>query len=88
MLETYKEQLATQGEITLKVKVHAQARETRIKSILADGVVKIDLEATPEHGKGNEALFQFLSQEFKVPISNIQIILGKFSADKTVKVVK
>lgn len=88
MLETHKEQLQTTGEITIRVKVHPSARENRVKSILADGVIKIDLHATPEQGKGNDALFDFLSQEFNVPSSNIQILLGKFSADKTIKIVK
>lgn len=88
MLEAHKEQFNAAGEITLRVKVHPSARETRIKSILADGVIKIDLQATPEQGKGNDALFEFLAQEFSVPTSNIQILLGKFSADKTIKIVK
>ncbi len=86
MLEKYKEQLATSGEVVLKVKVHSKAHETRIKSVLADGVIKIDLQATPENGKGNDALFTFLAEQFAVPTSNIQILLGKFSADKTVKI--
>ncbi|HRH33103.1 MAG TPA: DUF167 domain-containing protein [bacterium] len=86
MIETYKEQFKTNGEITLKVKVHAQTRETRIKSVLTDGVIKIDIQATPEKGKGNEALCKFLSEEFEVPVSSIQIVMGKFSADKTVKI--
>jgi len=86
MLENFKEQLAATGETTIKVKVHAKAHETRIKSILADGVIKIDLQATPENGKGNEALFTFLADEFAVSVSNIQILVGKFSADKTIKI--
>lgn len=86
MLEQYKEQLAAQGEVTLKIKVHPSARKTRIKSILADGVIKIDLQTAPEKGKANEALFEFLSQEFNVSPAQVQILLGRFSADKTVKV--
>lgn len=88
MLETHKEQLNATGELTIRVKVHPSVRETRIKSILADGVIKIDLQATPEQGKGNDALFEFLSREFNIPASKIQILLGKFSADKTIKIVK
>ncbi len=88
MLENYKEELKTKGEITLKIKVHAQARETRVKSVLADGVIKIDIQATPENNKGNDALFLFLAEEFSVPASNIQILMGKFSADKTIKIQK
>lgn len=88
MLEQYKEQLATTGEVIIKVKVHTKAHDTRIKSVLADGVIKIDLQVAPENGKGNDALFNFLSEEFAVPVSQIQILVGKFSADKTIKIVK
>jgi uncharacterized protein (TIGR00251 family) len=88
MLEKFKEQLQATGEVVIKVKVHAKAHETRIKSVLADGVIKIDIQATPENGKGNDALFSFLANEFSVPVSTIQILLGKFSADKTVKIKK
>jgi uncharacterized protein YggU (UPF0235/DUF167 family) len=88
MLDQYKEQLATTGEVIIKVKVHAKAHDTRIKSVLADGVIKIDLQVTPENGKGNDALFTFLSEEFAVPVSHIQILVGKFSADKTIKILK
>ncbi len=88
MLENYKEQLAAAGEVVLKVKVHAGAKQTRVKSILTDGVVKIDIEKKPENGKGNEALFAFLAEEFAVPAANIQILMGKFSGDKTLKIVK
>lgn len=88
MLEHYKEQLATTGEVIIKVKVHVKAHDTRIKSVLADGVIKIDLQVTPENGRGNDALFKFLSDEFAVPVSHIQILVGKFSADKTIKISK
>lgn len=87
MLENYKEELKDKGEIILKVKVHAKAKETRVKSILTDGVIKIDIQAAPEDGRGNEALFKFLSEEFIVPSDHIHILMGKFSADKTVKIV-
>lgn len=88
MLDDFKEKLAAAGEVILKVKVHASARDTRVKSILADGVIKIDIQKAPEQGKGNEALLDFLAEQFAVPKANIQILMGKFSADKTVKVVK
>lgn len=88
MIDDYKEKLAASGEVVLRVKVHPASRETRIKSILADGVIKIDLQKVPERGKANEALFEFLAQQFGVPAANIQILMGKFSGDKTVKIVK
>ncbi len=88
MIEPYLQTLAETGEVILKIKVHAGAHATRIKSVLADGVIKIDLQAVPEQGKGNDALFSFLAEIFGVNKNNIHIILGKFSADKTVRIVK
>lgn len=88
MLESYKEQLVASGETTMKIKVHAGARETRVKSILADGTVKIDIVNAPEAGQANLALIDFLATEFAVPKDNVQVLLGKFSGDKTVKIIK
>ncbi|WKZ24634.1 MAG: DUF167 domain-containing protein [Patescibacteria group bacterium] len=88
MLEDLKEALETKGEITIAVKVHASAKQTRVKSVLADGVVKIDLQVAPEKGKANEALVNFLAEEFAVSTNNITVTLGKFSKDKLVVVKK
>lgn len=88
MIESYIQTLATTGEVVLKVKVHTGARATRVKSVLTDGVVKIDLQAVPEQGKGNDALLDFLAETFGVSKNNISIMLGKFSADKTIRIVR
>ncbi len=53
MIEEYKKELEELGVITLKIKVHAGARETRIKSLLSDGTIKIDIDKVPEAGKAN-----------------------------------
>ncbi len=85
MLEDYKKELLDKGTITLKVKVHAGAHETRIKSILSDGTIKFDIAKAPEQGKANEALFKLLSEEFKIPANNIEIMAGAFSSDKIIR---
>ncbi len=88
MIEEYKKELLEKGVITLKIKVHAGAHETRIKSLLSDGTIKIDIAKIPEEGKANEILIKLLSEEFDVPKLNIEIIMGKFSGDKVVKIKK
>ncbi len=88
MLDDYKEKLAAVGEVTLNIKVHAGARENRVKSILADGTVKVDITTVAEAGKANEALKAFLAEQFGVPLANITVLIGKFSGDKTVKIIK
>jgi len=82
MLDTYKIQLQAEGKISLRVKIHAGAKQTRVKSILSDGTIKIDIAQIPEAGKANDKLIDFLSKELGVAKSSITIIYGKFSGDK------
>ncbi len=86
MIEEYKKELLEKGVITLKIKVHASAHDTKIKAILSDGTIKIDIAKVPEAGKANETLIKLLSEEFDVAKNNIEIIMGKFSGDKVVKI--
>jgi len=88
MLEDYKKELLEKGAITLKIKVHAGAHETKIKSILSDGTIKIDIAKVPENGKANNLLIILLSEEFAVSKNNIEIIMGAFSSDKVVTIKK
>ena len=88
MLEELKEKLSVEKTLTLKIKVHASARETKIKSILSDGTIKIDIAKTPEQGKANEVLIHLLCEEFVVQKNNIEILMGKLSGDKIVKISK
>ncbi len=88
MLDDYKEKLAANGEVTMQIKARAGAHATRVKSMLADGTLKIDIAQVAEAGKANEILIDFLATEFAVPKENIKVLMGKFSGDKTVKIVK
>lgn len=84
MLENFKEQLQIAKTITLKIKVHAPAKLSRIKSILSDGTIKIDIAQAPEDGKANDKLIALLADEFEVKKSGVTIMSGKFSGDKIV----
>jgi len=84
MLDDYKAQLKIQGKIILRIKVHAGAKQTRVKSILSDGTIKIDLAEVPEAGKANDKLIVFLASEFAIAKNCVTILYGKFSADKTI----
>jgi uncharacterized protein YggU (UPF0235/DUF167 family) len=84
MIQKYKEILAHDKKIILKLKIHARAKQTRLKSILSDGTIKIDIAIEPTDNKANEVLFKLLAQEFQVKLQNISILYGQFSADKTI----
>lgn len=73
-------------DIYLRVKVRPNAAETRVKDIMADETVKIDLSAAPEKGKANLELIKFLAEEFDVDKSQIKIISGAGERVKLVKI--
>ena len=86
MFEVLKKKLADEGSVTFEVKVHASACQTRSKERLPNGVIKIDVAAVREDGKANGVLVTFLSEEFGVPRSSIDIVSGKTSALKRISV--
>lgn len=86
MLDDLKEILAKEKNLTLKIKVHALAKQNKVKSVLVDGTIKVDIRKAPESGKANEELIDLLSKEFSVKPSQVNIFLGKFSSDKIVKI--
>ena len=53
---------------------------------MADGTLKVRVAAPPERGKANVELARFLSAEFAVPTSAIEIIAGATSHNKQVRV--
>ena len=69
------------------VKIIPKSSKTEIIE-RGDNFLKIKLCAIPEKGKANEALIKFLSESFKTPQSNIKIIRGSKSREKTVLIEK
>lgn len=52
--------------------------------LLEDGTYKVKLTAAPVDDEANEALIKFLSKEFDVAKSNIQIVKGERGKKKVV----
>ncbi len=71
--------------VTIRCKIHPQARQNKVLSLLENGIYKIDITAVPENGKANEALVAFLSKETGIPKKNIQILAWHTSRIKTVQ---
>lgn len=76
MLNKFKIQLESKGEIYLKVKVHPGAGKTEITDIMEDNTIKIDVAASPVKGKANQELIKFLAKEFEINKNNVKIISG------------
>ena len=52
--------------------------------IIEDEFVKIKVTAQPIENKANKALIEFLSKEFKIPKTSIEIVKGETSKGKTI----
>lgn len=72
--------------IILDLKVVPRASETEISGRMANGTLKIRLKAPPVDGKANIELIRFLSKEFETTAVNIEILSGKTSRRKKVKI--
>ena len=66
--------------LTLKISPNSSKNEI-IKS--EDGLIKVKITAQPIDGKANKALVEFLSKQFKIPKSSIEIIKGHTGKDKS-----
>ncbi len=70
----------------LKIKVVPHSSKNEIVGPMADGTIKIKLKAPPVDGQANQELIKFLSEEYKTPKSQIEIIKGLTGKNKTVKI--
>lgn len=73
----------------LRVKVTPKAKSERIKKeVGADGLVfyKIYVTAAPQDGKANEAVIKLLAKALCVAKSNLTIVCGLTSREKTIKI--
>ena len=68
-----------------KIKVIPNSKINKIVEQKHD-FLKIKLTAPAREGKANKALITFLSQEFKIAKSEIRIIKGEKSREKTIKI--
>lgn len=86
MIEPLVQQLASSGEVTFTVRAHPGAKQTKLKSVMSDGALKIDLAAAPEDGKANQLLISYLAELFDVAKANIQLLSGETSRIKQIRI--
>ncbi len=70
------------NELQIKVKIIPNSSKNDI--ITDNGTLKIKVTAQPIENKANKALIEILSKKIKVPKTNIEIIKGVTSKEKTV----
>lgn len=71
----------TSEGILVNIKIVPNSSKNDI--VLEDEFVKIKITAQPIEGKANKALIEFLSKEFKIPKTSIEIVKGETNKEKT-----
>ena len=67
----------------LIVRVKIVPNSSKNDLILEDEFIKIKVTAQPIENKANKALIEFLSKKFKIAKTNIEILKGDVSKEKT-----
>ena len=70
--------------IGLQIKVKIIPNSSKNDIITEGGIIKVKVTAQPIENKANKALIELLSKRIKVPKTNIEIIKGLTSKEKTV----
>lgn len=86
MLSVYKEKLAKNSQIYLKIKVIPGAPKSEFRGEMADGTLKIAITAAPEKGRANQELARFLSAELGIRKEQIEITAGLTDKVKRIRI--
>ena len=71
----------TENGLVIQIRIVPNSSKNEI--ILEEEFVKVKITAQPVENKANNALVEFLSKQFKVPKTSIEILKGHTSKDKT-----
>jgi len=80
------QQLQREGELRLRVKVLPKSSRCELAGFMADGTLKIKVQAPPEKGKANAEVRAVLAKELKASLRNVEIVSGHTSPLKRVRV--
>ena len=71
----------SENSLIIKLKISPNASKNEI--INKDGEIKVKVTAQPIENNANKALVEFLSKKLKVAKTNIEIVKGETSKEKT-----
>lgn len=71
-----------QNGLIINIKIIPNSSKNDI--IIEDEFIKVKVTAQPIENKANKALIEFLSKEFKIPKTSIEILKGETSREKTI----
>ena len=86
-LKDYIKSAAVDGKAMINVKIQAQSPFNELKEIMADGTLKIAINALPIQGRANAELIKFIAKEMHLPVYNVTIEQGFTGSRKLVKII-
>lgn len=72
--------------IVLHVRVVPRAAKDAIAGLMGDEALKVRIQAPPVEGKANAYLVKFLSRQWKIPRSSIEILSGETGRNKRLRI--
>ena len=79
--------LAEDGELVVEIKVIPRAPVSYVVETMADGVLKVKVNAVPEQGRANAEVCSVLARWLGVAKRNVEVVHGHTSQQKRVRVV-
>jgi len=78
--------MVEEKSVEIPVRIQPKASRDKITGIY-DGRLRIKIAAPPVDGKANERLISFIAKTLGVPKSGVEIVKGKTSKLKTLRVI-
>ncbi|MFI5386692.1 MAG: DUF167 domain-containing protein [Fimbriimonadales bacterium] len=78
--------LRTEKELRLRVKVVPGSSRSEAVGYMADGTLKIRIQAPPEKGKANAELRSLLAKALDISPCNVEIVSGESSPLKRLRI--
>lgn len=76
---------AEDGNIIITLRVIPRAAKNSIQGIMGD-TLKVRIQAPPVEGKANAGLVKFISKQWNIPRSNIEILSGETGRNKRLRI--
>ncbi len=75
------------GGVVICVRVVPRASKDCIDGVLGGEALKVRIQAPPVEGKANAYLVKFLSKQWKIPRSSLEILSGETGRNKRIRIV-
>lgn len=86
--EDMRRKLLSEGSLIIDLKVIPRSQAGKVEGLMANGRLKVKVRAAPEGGKANDEVCAVLAEYLAVPKGNVEVILGRSSQQKRIKIVR